>query len=603
MCGINGIVYNKALVDTKTKVSEMNSTLIHRGPDEQNVLEFEKCTLGHVRLSIVDLKTGQQPMQTKNGDFSIVFNGEIYGFQSIRNNYKDFPFQTESDTELLLAMYLKHGEEMLQQLPGMFSFAIWDNKNKQLFCARDRFGEKPFFYAKLDGGGMIFSSEIKAIIKSGLIKPEISKDSLRHYLKHLYVHPTQTIYSNIHVLPPAHFLTFDGTDLKIKRYWNLPKVNEQIKLNEGAEQFQYLFEKAIQKQLVSDAPLGAFLSGGFDSTLVVSVASQLKENLSTYSFGFDDQLNELPFAKIAAQKYQTRHTEIEQNSNDIASLIVEMSNFYDEPFADSSSIPTYLISKEAAKHQKVILTGDGGDELMGGYQFWYRKLIGLDHFKIKDNLFYESILLGKIARKLGYKTIAEYQNQKNIYSQFGNEVRAVHEQQNNYFDDLELDNLCNTTKQNLEKYSFEFINNVTDAMNMDIENYMPGDILVKTDRASMANSLELRAPFLDVDLAEFLISVPYSLKLNKTQEKIIAKTAFPNLPKEITQRAKQGFGVPVDRWLAFKDVESLTLDILKNPNSKLYEFVDFTEVQKYVAKKNYQTWILLNLAVWFNSNI
>lgn len=602
MCGINGIVFGKKM-NSKELVSQMNSLIIHRGPDDQRVSVFEQCTFGHVRLSIVDLVSGHQPMQDKNAGLSVVFNGEIYGFKEIRKGYKEYGFQTESDTELLLAMYIKHGKDMLQHLPGMFAFAMWDDKNKQLFCARDRFGEKPFYYAKLDDGGMIFSSELKAIVKSGLIKPEISKESLRHYLKHLYVHPTRTIYSNIHVLPPAHFLTYDGADLKIKRYWNLPKVNEQIKLNEGAEQFKYLFEKAIEKQLVSDAPLGAFLSGGFDSTLVVSVASQLKENLSTYSFGFDDQLNELPFAKIAAQKYQTRHTEIEQNSNDIAGLIIEMSNFYDEPFADSSNIPTYLISKEASKHQKVILTGDGGDELMGGYQFWYSKLIGLDHFTIKNNPFYESILLGKITRKLGYKTIVEYQNQKNIYSQFGNEVRAVHEQQNNYFDDLELDNLCNSTNENLEKYSFEFINNVTDAMNMDIENYMPGDILVKTDRASMANSLELRAPFLDVELAEFLISVPYSLKLNKTQEKIIAKTAFPNLPKEITQRAKQGFGAPVDRWLAFKDVEALTLDILKNPNSKLYEFVDFTEVQKYVAKKNYQTWILLNLAVWFNSNL
>ncbi len=602
MCGINGIVFSQRS-NLAFEVGQMNKTIIHRGPDDQRVKVLEKCTFGHVRLSIVDLISGHQPMQDKNVGLSVVFNGEIYGFKEIRQDYKEYEFQTESDTELLLAMYIKHGKEMLQHLPGMFAFAMWDEKNKQLFCARDRFGEKPFYYAKLDDGGIIFSSEIKAIIKSGLIVPEISKESLRHYLKHLYVHPTKTIYSNINVLPPAHFLTYDGTDLQVKRYWDLPKVNDQISLNEGTEQFKYLFEKAIQKQLVSDAPLGAFLSGGFDSTLVVSVASQLKENLSTYSFGFDDQLNELPFAKVVAQKYQTKHTEIEQNSNDIADLILEMSNYYDEPFADSSNIPTYLISKEAAKHQKVILTGDGGDELMGGYQFWYRKLIGFDHFTIKSNPFYKSILFGKMARKLGHKTISEYQIQKNIYSQFGNEVRAVHEQQNKYFDDLELNKLCNSTNQNPEKYSFEFINNVTDAMNMDIENYMPGDILVKTDRASMANSLELRAPFLDLELAEFLISVPYSLKLNKTQEKIIAKMAFPNLPKEITQRAKQGFGAPVDRWLAFKDVEALTLDILKNPNSKLYEFIDFTEVQKYVAKKNYQTWILINLAVWFNTNL
>jgi asparagine synthase (glutamine-hydrolysing) len=602
MCGINGIVNYKG-IDQLGILNRMNKRIIHRGPDKQAVKEYEVCALGHVRLSIIDLESGDQPMQSKDGEISVVFNGEIYGFEKLKKQFSDYHFKTNSDTELLIAMYLKHGEQMVDFLPGMFSFAIWDNRVHKLFCARDRFGEKPFFYSKSENGEVVFSSEIKAILESSLIKPIISEESLRHYLKHLYVSPTKTIFQNIHVLPPAHCLTVFEGKINVKRYWHLPSTNGGISLTEGAEKFEYLFKESVKKQLVSDAPLGAFLSGGFDSSLVVSVATQYKPEISTFSFGFDDQLNELPFAKIIAQKYNTRHTEIRQNEAEIADLLLQMAEIYDEPFADSSNIPTYLISKEASKTHKVILTGDGGDELMGGYSFWYKNLERLELFKTHNNLVFNSVFLSRVLRKFALPQLAAYQQKSKLIKEFGVDIRKIHENQNAYFSEMELNNLGLAVICNKNDYSFKFENNVNDAMRMDIENYMPGDILVKTDRASMASSLELRAPFLDVELAEFLISVPYSLKLNNKEEKIIGKYSFPNLPKEISSRSKQGFGAPVDRWLQIKEVRNLKNSILSNPNSKIFNFIKFDEVQKYSNRNNYQTWIFLSLALWFEKTI
>jgi asparagine synthase (glutamine-hydrolysing) len=602
MCGINGLV-NIHTADRLKLIERMNNRIIHRGPDMQAVIEFPNCLLGHVRLSIIDLVSGGQPMQSHDQEISIVFNGEIYGFEKIKQEYKDYPFKTNSDTELLLAMYLKHGEKMLDYLPGMFSFAIWDNRSQKLFCARDRFGEKPFFYSMLNSGGFVFSSEIKGILESGLVPKKIAKESLGFYLKHLYVSPQKTIFENISVLPPAHFMTIIDGVVQVNRYWEIPSTQEGISLSDGAEKFQYLFNQSVKQQLVSDAPIGAFLSGGFDSSLVVSVASDLKPSISTFSFGFDDQLNELPFAKIVAERYQTNHFEKRQNERNIAELMIEMSKVFDEPFADSSNIPTYLISKEAAKTHKVILTGDGGDELMGGYSFWYKNLVGIEQFKASNNYILNSYFLARVANKFKYPQLSEYQRKSYLVKKYGVNISNIHENQNTYFTESEISDLGLKDGVSKFDYSFDFENNLNDAMKMDIENYMPGDILVKTDRTSMANSIELRAPFLDKDLAEFLIGVPYNLKLNSREEKLIAKYAFPNLPKEITSRKKQGFGAPVERWLQIKEVADLKDSILSKRDSKIFDFLDYDAVQQYVKQGDYKTWILLTLALWFESNL
>ncbi|MEI7488095.1 MAG: asparagine synthase (glutamine-hydrolyzing), partial [Chryseobacterium sp.] len=548
MCGIAGIVGNAQTADVK----KMTDAIKHRGPDGEGIYKFDHCILGHRRLSIVDLDTGDQPMLSADKKKAIVFNGEIYGFRKIRSTLVQYPFKTNSDTEVILALYEKYGETLFEHLPGMFALALWDEEKQELLCGRDRFGEKPFYYAITAKGNFIFASEIKAILATGLIEPVLSSDSVVHYLQHLYVHPRQTIYKNIFTLPPAHYLRFSKGAYNINRYWNLPKTDTAISLNEATEVFRDLFEQSVKDQLVADVPVGAFLSGGLDSSLVVAVASKFKQHIKTISFGFGNEINELPYAKLIADNYKTEHIEIQQPVPDLSDLLMTMQEVYDEPFADSSNIPTYLIAKAASEQLKVVLTGDGGDELLGGYSFWYRHLVNIENANAFTG--YKKILLpyvARVAQKAGNQYFPFLKQQQKLLVKNDRRVHSLHAEQNTYFNQLQLQQLGLSTEINTgNNYSFDFGNSVSDAMKMDIENYMPGDILVKTDRASMSNSLELRAPFLDKALAEFCISLPYSLKLNYKEEKLIAKQAFGNmLPSAIKKRHKQGFGAPVSRWL------------------------------------------------------
>jgi len=304
MCGIAGII-KKDSQKYKPQLKKMTDSLSHRGPDAEGFYFFKDCGLGHRRLSIIDLKTGDQPMLSYNGQAGVVFNGEIYGYQEIKKNLSNYSFQTTSDTEVILALYEKYGENFVKHLPGMFAFALWDDKNKKLICARDRFGEKPLYYALGKNGEFIFASEIKAILASDLIKPKLNKKSLIHYLKRLYVHPYSAIYENIYVLPPAHFLIYQNKKIKINRYWQMPELNYQITFDEAIEKFKKLLFEAVKKQLVTDVPVGAFLSGGLDSSTIVAIASQYKKNLNTFSFGFGEWINELPYALEIARKYKT----------------------------------------------------------------------------------------------------------------------------------------------------------------------------------------------------------------------------------------------------------------------------------------------------------
>ena len=569
MCGIAGIV-GHPIKDKQNIVKSMTDKISHRGPDGEGLVSFDNCILGHRRLSIVDLNSGDQPMFSNNRKECIVFNGEIYGFKEIKDRIKQYPFTTTSDTEVILALYQEYQENIFEHLPGMFALAIWDEARQQLICGRDRFGEKPFYYAFGKNNEFIFASEIKAIISSGLVEPKLDLESVGHYMKHLYVNPTKTIYENIYTLAPAHFLTYSNGTLNIERYWKTPNINYSITPENAYEQFNYLLEKSVKNQLVADVPVGAFLSGGLDSSLIVALASKYKTNINTYSFGFGNMINELPYAKLVADMYSTNHTEIQQDLPDLGRLLYQLQDIYDEPFADSSNIPTYLIANEAAKHLKVVLTGDGGDELLGGYDFWYRHLLNIEkRKKYNHNTQFILKLTTRVCQKLGGKYLPYLVQQQNIVKEKGFNISQIHQTQNLYFTDNELSSL-GLNHIDKTNYSFSFENTVSDAMRMDIENYMPGDILVKTDRAAMANSLELRAPFLDKEFAEFCITLPHTLKLNYKEEKLIAKQVFKNsFPKKIINRKKQGFGAPVNNWLNNPSLKMLKEDYLKNSSCKI----------------------------------
>lgn len=604
MCGIAGIVYpnSSTSLPYRNSIGQMLKAIRHRGPDETGIHEFRQCTLGHNRLSIVDLATGQQPMVNQDNSIGLTFNGEIYGYKTIRQQLsKDYQFATDSDTEVLLALYNAYGINFVHHMPGMFAFAIWDNRKNRLFCARDRFGEKPFYYARGSAGELIFASEIKSIIKSGLIRPVIDSAKLPHYLQRLYVSPAETVYKNIHTLPPGYSLVFENGEVKISRYWELPIARQQISLFEATEEFDHLFRRAVQNQLVADVEVGAFLSGGLDSSSVVAVGTEYHQNLSTISCGFSNEISELPFARLIANKYRTNHHEIVVTQQHIPDLLLKMQEIYDEPFADSSNIPTYLICQEASKLFKVVITGDGGDEMLGGYDFWYRKLLNVEDATVKESFprrFYQFM---KYINKIHTSRARQLQVPDN--GQFnGSSTLAKHLANINYFSNEEIYRLGLPALNGeiiLENYS----NSVDDAIRYDILNYLPGDILTKTDRASMANSLELRAPFLDVDLASFCISLPSNLKINSKDEKILLKSSFGQLlPQEIITRKKQGFGSPIKCWLKIPGIVELSEDIFENNNSVIYQIIDKKAIEGIPVSHYYKRWAMLVLAVWLEKN-
>lgn len=577
MCGIAGIVAPNSHKYSAV-IKRMTDSIRHRGPDGEGLKKLDGCYLGHRRLSIVDIEGGQQPMASFNNQSWITFNGEIYGYQDIRDKLNRYTFKSNCDTEVILALYHKYGEKFLSHLPGMFSFAIWDSKKQKLIAGRDRFGEKPFYYAWGRNGEFLFASEIKAILATELVDTSINEEALSHYLQYLQVGSNRSIYNEIHVLPPAHQLTVHEGKLEIYRYWDLPATNPDIMFEEAVDTFRSLFEKSVDKQLVADVRVGAFLSGGLDSTTVVYEASKENSQLSTYAFGFGEDINELPYADSAAQAYDTRHQVLDAGDYNLPELMYRMAVVYDEPFADSSCIPTYLISKEAAKHEKVILTGDGADELLGGYDFWYHYLARVEndfHTKWINNL--PETFIHRIkysAHRLGWKKLEKkiahflFRNQFSHLVQLQRYIRQ-------YFSSAALERLGITYSTNspLDK-SIDDWDTLNTVLREDLTNYISADILVKTDRASMANSLELRAPFLDKDLTEFCISLPSKFKFDQeATKKLLRKSYQQHWPEVIKKRKKQGFGAPVKSWLELPGMNKMKERILNDSNHKMLSLI------------------------------
>lgn len=594
MCGIAGIV-DKRGSNHHDRVSAMITRLSHRGPDATGFVSLKGCTLGHARLAIVDLSTGSQPMQ--DGNAAVTFNGEIFGYQALRTHLQDtYPFQTRSDTELILALYARDGHSLATELPGQFAFAIWDDREKKLVCARDRFGEKPFYYAFGTQGEFIFASEIKAILASGLVTPVLDRSSLAHYLKHLYVHPTKTIYTNIYTLPPAHTLVWKDGDIAVSRYWGLPPSRQPISLTEAARELRVRLDQAVRDQLVADVSVGAFLSGGLDSSTIVALASRHTTRLKTFSFRFDAEHDETAYAREIADRYHTEHTELTPEAYDLGDLLMEMQDVYDEPFADSSNIPTYLLSRAAREHVTVALTGDGGDELFGGYTRWYRPLLTMQNLARRPSLL-EVAKLYLLARM---DLIREREYLGARYKQKFVSLLDAHENQDVVFSDAALHALLGTPRP--APPPFDATETLDAVMREDLQNYMPGDILVKIDRASMAHGLELRAPFLDWKFAEYALALPWSLKIDEEGEKRVFREAFAELwTDRVRARRKQGFGAPIERWLTTPSIHALRR-VLDDPDARIFSLISFEKSRRFVKANDQRTWSLLVLALWADAH-
>ena len=578
----------------------MNKSQRHRGPDGSGMHVFSKCALGHVRLSIVDHDGGAQPMLSTDENVAVTFNGEIYGYQALRRKLR-YPFKTLSDTEVILALYEEYAEHMCSHLPGMFAFAVWDDRTDTLFCARDRLGEKPLYYALGRNGEFICASELKAIVNTGLVDLSLDSHALAHYLQKLYIPVGRSIYENIYALPPGHSLTFKDESVVLRRYWSLSSDHESLSMSDAIEGFQFHLERAVDQQLVADVEVAAFLSGGLDSTTIVHLARKKAPSLRCISFGFTDVDNELPYAREVVKTYGLPHIEVMDSSQNIAELLVRMATVYDEPFGDPSSIPTYLISQVASKHVKVVLAGDGGDELLGGYQ-WYRPLLRKQcdkDVRCYMILFY----LIKIARRLRAPLPRWSRDYVHGAARLNrcHDLRRAHWHLNEFFTQEDVSSLGLTPMAPPVDVSSSYT--VDAALRSDQSDYLPGDILTKTDRASMANGLEIRSPFLDQDLVEFCNTLPLSLKINRESDKIMLRMAYEHSwPITIRNRPKRGFGAPVSKWLNRADMKELAQAYLHGSNLRIFNVCDAKAIERFVRRNNIHKWLLLVLSVWLETH-
>lgn len=561
MCGICGIVYRDSgrPVD-RSVIERMNRTMVHRGPDDEGYFIDEGAALAMRRLSIIDLSGGAQPHFNEDKGIVSVCNGELYNFKELKKNLeeREHRFSSKSDAEIIPHLYEECGTSFVEKIEGMFAIALWDKKNRVLILARDRMGKKPVYWHKSDDA-IIFSSELKGIMEYPNISREIDKRALSKYLVYEYVPSPKSIIKNVNKLEPGHLLISEKNKIEVKRYWDIPKSDPKLNMieNEVVLKLRSLLDKAVEKRLMSDVELGVFLSGGIDSSTVAYFAAKhLPEgNLKTFSIGFHEKsFDESSWARQVASFLGTDHHEKFCTPKELMGLLPEISSFLDEPLGDASIVPTYALSKFTREHVTVALGGDGGDELFAGYPT----------FQAERYLRWYNILPGSV--KTLVKNFASYLpvSDKNIsldfkIKQFLKGAQIPGPKKHFYwmgsFSPEELKGLLMSADENdplddVDKYALSFDADDGNALLYIYKKlYLQDDILVKVDRASMAASLECRAPLLDQQLVEFVSSLPYGFKLKGSSMKHILKKAMdPLLPRGVAHRSKKGFGIPVAQW-------------------------------------------------------
>lgn len=616
MCGIAGFVLRNGRAEASA-VRAMCDQIRHRGPDDEGIYVDRGCGLGMRRLSIIDLSTGHQPISNEDGSAWVVFNGEIYNYQSLRDSLisDGHRFTSNSDTETIIHLYEQYGIDGIPQLRGMFAYAIWDARRRQLLLVRDRFGKKPLYYSILPKG-LFFGSELKCLYPVG-VPLEIDDQALRLYFQFSYIPDPLSPYKAVRKLPPGGWLLYDcdGT-VRQGLYWKLPLPGMQSpdSMNEdaAANRVREIFDESVRMRMIADVPLGAFLSGGIDSSSVVaSMAMQSSERVKTFSIGFEESgFNELPAAALVAKKFNTDHHEIVVRPDSV-SLVSKLVSQFDEPFGDSSAIPTFIVSEFAALHVKVALTGDGGDELFAGYH----SFSAVDQLRRVD-------AVPQLARTL-LSRIADFWP----YSFYGkNYLRMISRPTplTRYFE-------LNYTPYFLRKALLqpewmlpadsafftqalgdcllpENADIVSQAIHFETRANLTGDMLVKVDRMSMANSLEVRSPLLDHQLAEFAMSIPYRWNMrNGRGKQILLKAIGDRLPPELLSLPKKGFGVPLALWFR-SSLRSLLWDVLtsrtfldRNIVSEEFLLRLLKEHEKGRRDNSHWLWRLLMLELWMRN--
>lgn len=621
MCGICGIYNfgNREKVDLDI-IQKMNRSMVHRGPDDEGYFVETNFGFGMRRLSIIDPSGGHQPIHNEDKTVWTICNGEIYNFKKLQNELikKGHNFYTKSDTEIIVHLYEEYGDEFIDMLRGMFGLAVWDSKNKKLVIARDHIGIKPLYYY-LDDNQIIFGSEIKAILNYKK-KSKINFEALNHYLSFLYIPTPFSIYNDIFKLEPGHYMIITEEKIETKKYWEIKyNLNYGITEDEAIEELDYQIKESVRSHLISDVPLGAFLSGGLDSSIVVYYMSKiLDEPVKTFSIGFKEKsFDETPEAKIVADFLKTDHTSLIVKP-DLKDIFKDLINFYDEPFADYSSIPFYFVSKLAKEKVKVVLTGDGGDELFGGYQTYFAPDVKNMYLKIpklvRDKLIkpiinslptsYNRITFDFMAKRfisgaelpvdeahLWWKIIFNLQEKLKLFKdEFAKDI-------------LKFDTIF-MIKKLFEQHKEADLKNKL--MFIDYSTFLFDDILPKSDRMSMANSLEVRVPLCDRNFIEFSSTIPGDLKTRKNKTKyLFRKLAKKYLPEKISKLRKKGFSPPIALWL-YNELRDYTKEVLSEENIKKINLFNYDYVEKIVNEhlekkndNNRKLWALIIFVIWW----
>ncbi len=601
MCGITGFSW-----EDKALVRKMTTCISHRGPDDAGYYTDTGVSLGHRRLSIIDLsKLGHQPMFNEDKSVTIVFNGEIYNYKHLKAilESKGHTFASNSDTEVIIHGYEEYGPSICGKLEGMFTFALWDIKRKALIVARDRIGKKPLYYHH-SKKGIAFASEIKALLADPSLPRDIDKQTLSDYLTLRFSPEDRTIFSEVKKLLPGHYLIYQKKSLAIKQYWKLPEPSTSNKPD--TRKVDALIEAAVKKRLMADVPLGVFLSGGLDSTAIVAYMSRLGVPIKTFSIGFNDNSNEAPYAKYVAEKFKTDHTEIILDK-DIVKHLPRVVWHLDEPLADPAALPTFLLSEHVSKKVKVVLSGEGGDEVFGGYHTFntidtLKKLRSIPA-PVREKLL--APLADTAAQYFGYPrkqlfhlgadVLRDIKDLPKAYTNlfyFPFNATEKRKALSSHFADVSL----TTPVETMLAQGSDLKNNT---LNYYFNEWLPNDLLMKVDKTSMAYGLEVRAPFLDVDLITYFMGLDNKFKKDRS---LFRKTVSDMVPKKILARKKQGFTLPVSNWFthhAFIDRIRPHIQDLAKRNIIRSEYIDYLLANPSAFKNDHRLWVLLNLELWF----
>jgi asparagine synthase (glutamine-hydrolysing) len=627
MCGICGMSYSGNRPGDREVLQKMNAAIMHRGPDSDGFHVAEGIGLAMRRLAIIDVKGGDQPISNEDDSIWIVYNGEIYNYPEMRTELekRGHYFKTQSDTECVVHFYEDEGEACTQYFRGMFAFALWDARKHRLLLARDRLGKKPIYYT-IQNGELYFCSELSGLLRALPHRPETDLEAIDLYLGLQYVPEPRTVYKDIYKLPAAHTLVWENGQAKVNRYWDYsPQPKLTGNEDDLAEELRVRLREAVKMRLISEVPLGAHLSGGLDSSIVVALMAELSDApVKTFSVGFqEEEFSELPYARAVAQKYSTDHHEFTLTYGDIPATLEKIICHFGEPFADASAIPLYHLSLLTRQYVTVALNGDGGDEDFAGYQRYW--LDPLANMYLQAPPFLTRNLIPSIAHHLpdrsnrpvgesfinGLKRLEQLPrvDRRASILRWGSYFAPWQRQQlwkEEHWKNFRADNAESLLAESFDKASGSFLDRT---LYTDLHNYLPGDLLVKADRMTMAASLEGRSPFLDHEIVEWSARLPDSLKVRGRSGKYLLKKAFADcLPENVKTHGKQGFGIPLAAWFRGPLIE-WSRELLLGTESPLKVFFNQPALQNLInehtqarADHGKRLYALSMLALWMKGS-